>query len=158
MNSHEMTASNVVDLIDRARKELAGAGYTGSVGAVETVPALVGNPAICQKSDQALANIHAFFDGKVLPQDAGKFVQSEIARLKNACPGKRVVVTESGWPHQGLTNDQAVPSPENQKTAMQSLEQTFKEDMVLFSPFDSNWKTDEPATFGAEKYWGFSSS
>lgn len=105
MNSHEMTASNVVDLIDRARKELAGAGYTGSVGAVETVPALVGNPAICQKSDQALANIHAFFDGKVLPQDAGKFVQSEIARLKNACPGKRVVVTESGWPHQGLTND-----------------------------------------------------
>lgn len=51
-----------------------------------------------------------------------------------------------------------MPSPENQKTAMQSLEQTFKEDMVLFSPFDSNWKTDELATFGAEKYWGFSSS
>jgi exo-beta-1,3-glucanase (GH17 family) len=155
INSHEMTVSQVVDLMGQTRNALARVGYHGPIGAVETVPAMIGNPQLCQSSDLALVNIHAFFDGKVLPQDAGNFVLNEFRRVQQACPNRRVVVTESGWPYQGIPNDQAVPSRENQRIAMDSIRKVFDSDMVLFSPFNSNWKTDEPATFGAEKYWGF---
>ncbi|KAF2201877.1 glycoside hydrolase [Delitschia confertaspora ATCC 74209] len=155
VNAHELTVARIVDLIDQTRSALAGVGYNGPVGAVETVPALVSNPALCENSDYALANIHAFFDGKVTPNDAGTFVLNEVARVAEACPNKRIIVMESGWPYQGSTNNKAVPSRDNQKAAINSIRQAFDQDLILFSAFNSDWKTDQPETFAAEKYWGF---
>jgi exo-beta-1,3-glucanase (GH17 family) len=154
VNDHDMTASSVVDAINRARTKLRAAGYNGPVGAVETVPAMVDNPSICEASDVVMVNCHAFFDTNTTPDNAGKFVRSEINRVQRACNGKRVVVTESGWPHQGATNGQAVPSPENQRIALDSIRTEFTTDMLLHNAFDSSWKSDSAATFEAERYWG----
>lgn len=155
VNDHDMTASTVVDAINRARDQLRAAGYNGPVGAVETVPAMVNNPAICAASDVVMVNCHAFFDSNTAAEAAGNFVRSEIDRVSAACGGKRVVVTESGWPHQGNTNGQAVPSPDNQQRALDSIRASFQGgDMFLHNAFDSLWKSDSMATFNAERYWG----
>lgn len=154
VEAHRLTVSAVVDAINKARSQLRGLGYNGPVGAVETVPATVDNPALCNASDVVMVNCHAFFDKNTQAKDAGTFVKGQVAQLKSACNNKRVVVTESGWPHQGNANGAAVPSPDNQRAALDSLRANFDHDMFLFSAFDSGWKSDTAATFNAERYWG----
>jgi exo-beta-1,3-glucanase (GH17 family) len=153
VNDKKMAASQVVDAINNARSQLRSAGYNGPVGAVETVPATLDNPAICEASDVAMVNCHAFFDRNTEAKNAGTFVKGQIDRVRTAC-NKRVVVTESGWPHQGNANGAAVPSPENQRLALESIRSNFDHDMFLFHAFDTPWKADTASTFNAERYWG----
>ncbi|KAF2129833.1 glycoside hydrolase family 17 protein [Dothidotthia symphoricarpi CBS 119687] len=154
VNEHDMTASDVVGAIHSARGQLRGLGYNGPVGAVETVPATIDNPAICQASDVVMVNCHAFFDPNTKAADAGAFVQSQIELVKTSCNTNRVVVTESGWPHQGDANGAAVPSPENQRIALESIRGHFDHDMFLHNAFDSTWKSDWASSFNAERWWG----
>jgi exo-beta-1,3-glucanase (GH17 family) len=154
VNEKRMTASSVIDAINRARSQLRGFGYKGPVGAVETVPATIDNPAICGASDVVMVNCHAFFDSSTAAKDAGAFVKSQVANVKNACNNKRVIVTESGWPHQGDSHGPAVPSPENQRIALESIRSNFNNDMFLFNAFDDPWKANTASTFNAEPYWG----
>jgi exo-beta-1,3-glucanase (GH17 family) len=153
VDMHVMTASQVVDVINNARTLLRAAGFNGPVGAVETAPVMIDNPAICEASDIVMCNIHAFFDRNTKASDAGSFVKGQVDRVRAAC-NKRVVVTESGWPHQGDANGAAVPSRENQRMALDSIRANFNSDMFLFSAFDSGWKSDSASTFNAERYWG----
>lgn len=154
VNEGDMTASAVVDAIRQARNQLRGLGYNGPVGAVETVPAMVDNNAICIEADVAMVNSHAFFDYNTQASDAGTFVRNQVEQVKKACGNKRVVVTESGWPHQGNSNGKAIPSPDNQKAALKSIRENFNGDMFLFNAFDSPWKSDTASTFNAEPFWG----
>ncbi|KAI4922092.1 hypothetical protein J4E90_000520 [Alternaria incomplexa] len=154
VNERRMTSSQVVDAIGQARTQLRSLGYNGPVGAVETAPATLDNPAICGASDVVMVNIHAFFDRNTQAQDAGTFVKSQVERVKAACSNKRLIVTESGWPRQGNANGAAVPSPENQRMALDSLRASFNGDLFFFSAYDSEWKADSASTFNAERYWG----
>ncbi|KAF2500266.1 glycoside hydrolase [Lophium mytilinum] len=155
VNSHQMTASAVVDAINQARQQLQAVGYTGPIGTVDTVPATVDNPSLCQNSDYAMVNSHAFFDSNTAAKDAGTFVRGTVQQVEQACPGKKVIVTESGWPSSGDANGKAVPSPQNQKDALQSLRDAFGDSIILFSAFSSAWKSDFAGSYNAEKYWGF---
>jgi exo-beta-1,3-glucanase (GH17 family) len=154
VNAHVMTASDAQDSVTQARAALSSAGYSGPVGVVETAPAIIDNPSLCDKSDLALVNIHAFFDPNTAAENAGSFVKSEVARVQQACPNKRIVVTESGWPHQGASHDKAVASKDAQSAAINSIRVAFDHDLFLFNAFDSLWKTDDDTTWSAEKYWG----
>ncbi|KZM23786.1 Glucan 1,3-beta-glucosidase [Ascochyta rabiei] len=154
VNDHDMTASEVVDAIRRGRDQLRGVGYEGPVGAVETVPATIDNPSICQASDVVMVNCHPFFDQNTAAGDAGPFVKAQIERVKTACNTARVVVTETGWPHQGDANGKAVPSPDNQAKALASIRSEFTSDVFIHNAFDSPWKSDSASTFNAEPFWG----
>lgn len=154
VNDHDMTVSDVVGAIHDARARLRGLGYNGPVGAVETVPATIDNPAICEASDVVMVNCHPFFDANTAAQNAGEFVKSQIDLVKSTCKANRVIVTESGWPHQGDANGAAVPSPENQRIALGSIRSHFEYDMFLHNAFDSTWKSDWASSFNAERWWG----
>ncbi|KAL6705302.1 Cell surface mannoprotein mp65 [Coniothyrium glycines] len=154
VNDHDMTASAVVDAIQRGREQLRSLGYTGPVSAVDTVPATVDNPAICKNSDVVTVNCHAFFDSNSKAEDAGTFVKSQIEQVKKACGTNRVVITESGWPHQGNANGVAVPSLDDQQLALKSLRDNFSSDLFFFNAFDSTWKSNWAGSFNAEQYWG----
>ncbi|RAR09615.1 glycoside hydrolase family 17 protein [Stemphylium lycopersici] len=154
VNDKAMTAPQVVSAIGDARNQLRHLGYNGPVGAVETAPATIDNPSICRASDIVTVNIHAFFDRHTKAADAGSFVKGQVQQVKSACNNKRVVVTESGWPHQGNANGYAVPSPDSQRAAIQSIRDNFNSDMFLFSAFDTRWKANTASTFNAEQYWG----
>jgi exo-beta-1,3-glucanase (GH17 family) len=154
VNDKALTASAVADKIRQARAALQTAGYNGPIGAVETVSAMLDHPVVCESSDIALVNVHAFFDNNTKARDAGKFVKGQVERVKKACGGKRVIVTESGWPHQGEANGAAVPSYANQQAAMDSILGHFDHDVFLFNAFDTPWKSDWAGSFSAERYWG----
>lgn len=154
INSGRATVGAVVSAIDTARGLLSAAGYTGPVVTVDTFVAMIANPELCNASDYAAANCHAFFDGGIDAQGAGSFVRDQANRVSEACGGKKTIITESGWPSAGLTHVKAVPSLENQQIAIASLKENFPSDMVLFSAFNEDWKVDFPGSFECEKHWG----
>lgn len=154
LNDKDMTASEIVDAIRRGRDQLRTAGYQGPVGAVDTVPATIDNPSICEASDVVMVNCHPFFDQNTAAADAGTFVKGQIDLVKTACKTDRVIITETGWPHQGDANGKAVPSPDNQAKALASIRSELSGDVFIHNSFDSPWKTDWASSFNAERYWG----
>lgn len=154
VNSGQKLAAAIKGYVDQARSTLKAAGFSGPVTTVDTFIATINNPELCDAGDYVAINAHAFFDGGYAAENAGDWLQEQIQRVTTACPNKKVVVTESGWPWQGSANKLAVPSKENQAAAIASIKNKCGADTILFASFDEEWKQDSGATFGAEKYWG----
>lgn len=154
VNDGRYSVDTVTAAIGQARSQLQAAGYTGKVVTVDTFVAVINNPALCEASDFAAANCHAFFDGSVTAQNAGSFVLSQAQAISKACGGKDTVITESGWPTAGDCNDQAVPSQQNQQDAIASLKASFSSNIILFDMYNALWKQNSASTFNAEHYWG----
>ncbi|KAL4955679.1 glycoside hydrolase superfamily [Aspergillus filifer] len=157
VNRNQNSVADVVKAVGDARTYLRTLGYKGPVVTIDTFSKVLEHPVLCSVSDYCAANCHAFFDAHQTPHTAGSYVHDIAQQLQDISGGKRTLITESGWPHAGQSNGVAVPSPENQKTALQNLRQAFKgrkSDLVLFSAFDDGWKVDNQWTFGAEKFWG----
>ncbi|KAM5475276.1 Cell surface mannoprotein mp65 [Microsporum audouinii] len=158
VNTGKSSAHDLTNAINFSRTTLRSQGYSGPVVAVDTVNAMVAHPDICETSDFCAVNIHPFFNSRTSAAEAGKFVIDQAKTVSNAVHGsKRVIVTETGWPHGGDHNGEAIPSREDQYVAIESMKQAFKGtngELFLFSAFDDPWKKDGPNTFGAEKFWG----
>ncbi|KAK2874966.1 hypothetical protein FQN49_001899 [Arthroderma sp. PD_2] len=158
VNTGKASAHDLAGAVHFSRAILRSKGYTGPVVAVDTVNAMTAHPEICEASDFCAVNIHPFFDPHTSAAEAGKFVRDQAKAVSNAVHGsKRVIVTETGWPHNGNHNGEAIPSRENQHTAVASLKKAYhgsNGELFLFSAFDDPWKKDGPNTFGAEKFWG----
>ena len=73
----------------------------------------------------------------------------------SAAKGKKVIISETGWPNLGSPDRNAVPSYEN---ALIYFINTFtwanqeKIDVFYFSSFDETWKIEKEGDVGA--YWG----
>lgn len=152
------TAPDVaIGALNSARAALKAKGYNGPVVSVDTFVAIKSHPEICQNSDYAAANVHAFFDGNVDASGAGSFVSDQAKQVADACGGKRVVVTETGWPNAGSSNNKAIPGPDHQQKALASIKEQYSSNpagVILFTAFNDLWKQDNPGTYGCEKHWG----
>jgi exo-beta-1,3-glucanase (GH17 family) len=74
---------------------------------------------------------------------------------KNAARGKKVIISETGWPNRGSAEKGAVPSYENAiKYFINAYNWAEQEDIEIFyfSSFDETWKIDAEGDVGA--YWG----
>ncbi|EKD14189.1 uncharacterized protein L3040_003669 [Drepanopeziza brunnea f. sp. 'multigermtubi'] len=159
VNFGKATPEAIVAAIGEARGLLKAAGYTGNVVAVDTLVAARANPSICDASDYCAVNCHPFFDGNVAAEDSGKFLTEQTATLKEKLADKnmKVVVAETGWPWQGLTNGKAVPSLTNQQAAIKSIKTSYSdspESVILFTAFNDLWKTNDASQYQAEEFWG----
>ncbi|KAL9131911.1 MAG: hypothetical protein Q9217_000271 [Psora testacea] len=154
VNNGAASVAQIISAIGTARSALKAKGYNGPVVTVDTMMAMKANPQLCRASDFCAINCHAFFDGNVSAGDAGLFVAEWARKVSQAAGGKTTVVTESGWPTRGNQNNKAIPSPEKHQQAMQSLNASFSENLVLYGLYNDLWKKDSGATHGAEKYWG----
>ncbi|PNY30023.1 Family 17 glucosidase SCW4 [Tolypocladium capitatum] len=158
VNNGQASPQQILSAVERARSILRAAGYSGPVVAVDTFVAAQAHPELCEQSDYCAINAHAFFDGTVSAAESGRWLQNTISRVKSALSvPKKVVVTETGWPMKGEKNGMAVPSLEDQKSALDSIKKEFAStpgDVILFSAFNDLWKTRDMATFNSDPYWG----
>ncbi|KAG5951424.1 hypothetical protein E4U53_003129 [Claviceps sorghi] len=159
VNNGKASPADVTRAVSRARSILRAAGYKGPVVAVDTFTAVLAHPELCNESDYCAINAHAFFDSTVLASESGAWLQRTISNVRSAISdhGKKIVVTETGWPTRGAPNAKAVPSLENQNLALQSIKHAFAsspESIILFSAFNDLWKKEDMATFNADQYWG----
>ncbi|KAJ5281054.1 Cell wall glucanase (Scw4) [Penicillium angulare] len=157
VNGGRSSPGEVTGAVVKARSYLRAQGYQGPVVTVDTFSVLLKHPELCHVSDYCAANCHAFFDATQQPHNAGPYALEQMHSVSAAAGGKHTVITESGWPHAGGSNGAAVPSPENQRVAIESLRRSFGhqgDDLVLFTAFDDLWKDDNRYTFNAERFWG----
>ena len=155
VNSGAFSASQVAGAVTTAKQTLQGKGFSGSVVTVDTFNKMMVDPTICSTSDYCATNIHAFFDPNTTADKAGSFVSNMLQKVISANGGKRTVVTESGWPYSGQCNGQACPSPQNQQTAISSIQSAFSgsaNSIYLFQAYDASYK--QPGAFGVEPYFG----
>jgi exo-beta-1,3-glucanase (GH17 family) len=98
---------------------------------------------------------HGFFDTSNTAANDGNWLQNEYTQLQKAANGKRVVITESGWPHAGSANGAAVADPTSQSTAMAAIKQAFSDkpdSLYLFQAYNAVYK--QPGPMGIEQSFG----
>lgn len=158
VNNGAASAEQVIAAITQARSILRAAGYKGPVVTVDTFVAVSAHPELCKSSDYCAFNAHAFFDSTITADKAGDWLKNTVQSVKSAVGSSpKFVVTESGWPHQGIANGLAVPGSSQQLAAITSIKKAFSSnpsDLILFSAFNCPWKAINAATFDAEPYWG----
>ncbi|KAH3667171.1 hypothetical protein OGAPHI_002820 [Ogataea philodendri] len=154
VQSGEHSASDVASAVSTGRKLLSSKGWSGKVVTVDTVGAYQGSSDLCDASDFIAANAHPYWAGSVKPEDSGTWLENQISILKDACGSdKSVLITETGWPTKGDTYGQyAVPSTENQLTAVKAIVESVADQVIMFTTYDDYWK--DAGSYGVEQYWG----
>lgn len=154
VNTGAASAGAVAAAVSTARGILNGAGFYGHVVTVDTWVAHRANPTLSSTSDYVAANTYAYFDGGVAAEGAGAWVKNFQGQVA-AQLGKPVRITESGWPHCGNVNGQAVPGYSQQQAAVGSLKAAFADspsDLILFQSHNAMYKA--PGAGGVEQCWG----
>lgn len=155
VNSGAALAGQVAAAVTTAKGILSGAGFSGSVITVDTFNVMQNDATVCSTSDYCAANAHAFFDPNTAAANAGQFVLNAYNSVSKANNGKKVVITESGWPWKGNCNGQACPSVENQKAAMNSIMSSFggmPGSIFMFQAYNAGYK--QPGPQGVEQFFG----
>ncbi len=146
----DLSEDELLAYIDRVKQAAPGV----DVGYVDAYFEFVDHPRISAACDVLLANCYPFWEG-CPAEHALLYMKEMYQRVQQVANGKRVIVSETGWPNVGSAEGGAVPSEEN---AMKYFINSFKwaeEDNVeifYFSSFDEAWKVDAEGDVGA--YWG----
>ena len=124
------------------------------VGYVDAYYEFEDRPAISDACDIILANCYPFWEG--CHQDYSLLYMKDMyQRALRAGKGKKVIITETGWPSEGSNLAGAVPSEENAMKYFINAQTWSKEediDIFYFSSFDESWKVDSEGDVGS--YWG----
>ena len=111
-------------------------------------------PKITEACDVILANCYPYWEGCSLEYSL-LYMKDMFNIATKAANGKKVIITETGWPSQGFGLEGAKPSHENAIKYFINSQQWSKEDnidMFYFSSFDESWKVGTEGDVGA--YWG----
>ena len=153
VNSGAKSVSDVSSAVQSAKSQLKNIGYNGDVVTVDTLVATENNTGLCSASDFIAVNCHPYWDGHVDPSNCGPWIKQQLSDLSSTCNNnKKIVVTETGWPTQGSTYINAVPSKSNQDKCIQSIIDTLGSQAILFTTYNDYWKS--PGSQGVEQYWG----
>jgi len=146
----DLSEDELLACIERVKQALPGV----QVGYVDAYYLFEKHPRITAACDVVMTNCYPFWEGCPREQ-ALPYMQSMLARTRAAAPGKRVLISETGWPDQGSAFHGAVPSVEG---AMRYLIDTARWarqegiEVFHFAAFDEAWKVGAEGDVGA--YWG----
>ena len=146
----ELTEDELLDYMRRAKEGAPGV----DVGYVDAYFEFVDHPRITEACDVLLANCYPFWEG-CPAEHALLYMKDMYRRVEGVANGKRIIVSETGWPNIGSAEGAAVPSFEN---AIKYFVDTCRwaEDegieIFYFSSFDESWKVGAEGDVGA--YWG----
>ena len=146
----DMSEDALLACIQRVKDALPGV----PVGYVDAYYLFEKHPRVTAACDVVLTNCYPFWEGCPREQALG-YMQTMVARTRAAAPGKRVVISETGWPDQGSAFHGSVPSREG---AMQYFVDTCRWaaddgiEVFWFAAFDEAWKVGAEGDVGA--FWG----
>ena len=146
----ELSEEELLEYISRLKKELPGI----PVGYVDAYYEFVDRPAITEACDVIFANCYPFWEGCHIDYSL-LYMKNMYQSAVNAAGGKKVIITETGWPNRGSAFEGSEPSHDNALRYFINAQKWSMEediDMFYFSSFDENWKKDSEGDVGA--YWG----
>lgn len=150
MYRKDLTEDQLLDFIEKVKKETPKT----PIGYVDAYYEFEKRPRITEVCDVILANCYPYWEGCALDYSL-LYIKDMYNRALKAGNGKKVIITETGWPSQGTPLYGAVPSDENFMKYYINIQTWSKMDSVdifYFSSFDESWKVGAEGDVGA--YWG----
>ncbi len=150
MYREELEESELIEYILRVKEALPDI----PVGYVDAYYEFTNRPAITEACDVILANCYPYWEGCHIDYSL-LYMKQMYYQAKQAAPGKRVIITETGWPSEGDPLGVAEPGYENAlKYFINAQNWSQKEgiEMFYFSAFDEGWKVSAEGSVGA--FWG----
>lgn len=124
------------------------------VGYVDAYYEFTIKPRITDACDLILSNCYPFWEGCHLDYSL-VYMKQMYQQALEAAQGKKVIITETGWPSQGKSLKDSHPGAENAMKYFINTQRWSKEsqiDIFYFSSFDESWKVGAEGEVGA--YWG----
>ena len=150
MYRKDLTEEELLGYIARVKEALPDT----TVGYVDAYYEFSVRPNITAACDVILANCYPYWESCHIDYSLMHAKQMYYQAL-HAGQGKKVIITETGWPSQGTGLDDAQPSMENALRYFLNIQQWSAQDGIevfYFSSFDEAWKVGAEGDVGA--YWG----
>lgn len=147
---NDMSSEQLIQHINKVKEAVPNI----PVGYVDAYYEFVQHPEISELCDVILCNCYPYWEGTEFDL-ALSHMQHMYDQAKIAGNGKKVIITETGWPSQGESLKNAIPSANN---ALQYFVNAYlwaaaeDVDIFYFSSFDESWKVGAEGEVGA--YWG----
>lgn len=150
MLREDLTEDQLIDYIERAKAAVPGV----PVGTVDAYFLFENHPRVAAACDTLLVNCYPFWES--CPAEYALLYMKEMyRRAQNVAGGKKVIISETGWPTVGSPFGAAVPSYDH---ALEYFIRTYQwaheegVEIFYFSSFDESWKVGDEGDVGA--YWG----
>ena len=146
----DLEEDQLIKFIEQVKNEISEI----PVGYVDAYYEFTDRPKITAACDVILANCYPYWEGCSLEYSL-IYMKQMFEQARAAGQGKKVIITETGWPSQGASLEGAHPSYENALKYFinaQSWSQQADIEMFYFSSFDESWKVDSEGDVGA--FWG----
>jgi len=146
----DLSEIELINIIKSVKKALPNI----PVGYVDAYYEFEKRPKITEVCDVILANCYPFWEGCHIDYSL-VYMKDMYQRALRAANGKKVIISEAGWPSKGRVFHGAQPSVENAMRYFINTQLWSKEDGIdifYFSSFDEPWKISAEGDVGA--YWG----
>ena len=146
----ELTEDELLNYILQVKNEIPSI----PVGYVDAYYEFTIKPRITDACDLILANCYPYWEGCSLEYSL-VYMKQMYQQAVEAANGKKVIITETGWPSSGESIETAHPSTNNAISYFINTQLWSKEDNIdifYFSSFDESWKVGAEGEVGA--YWG----
>ena len=146
----DLEEDELLALIQRAKSAVPDV----PVGYVDAYFLFENYPRIAEACDVLLINCYPFWES--CPAEYSLLYMKEMYRKAvKVANGKKVIISETGWPNIGSPFGGAVPGADNALNYFINSYQWAAEEGIeifYFSSFDESWKTGDEGDVGA--YWG----
>lgn len=149
MYRNDLTEDQLLGYIYQVKEAI-----TVPVGYVDAYYEFGARPAITQACDVLLANCYPYWEGCHINYSL-MYMKQMYQQALQAGHGKKVIVTETGWPSQGSSLKDAHAGEANAlKYFINTQKWSSEEDIEIFffTSFDESWKVGDEGDVGA--YWG----
>lgn len=146
----DLSEDDLIGYIQRVKRAVPGV----QVGYADAYFKFVDHPRVTAACDVILANCYPFWEG-CAAEYATLYIKDMYRRATQAANGKKVIISETGWPNIGSPVGGAVPSEANAIRYFLNICKWAEEDDIeifYFSSFDETWKIRDEGDVGA--FWG----
>lgn len=146
----DLTEDQLLEYIKRVKEALPNI----PLGYVDAYYEFSHRPRITERCDVILTNCYPYWEGCPIEHSL-PHMQSMFGSAKDAGKGKRVIITETGWPSEGGSLKGAIATNENAMRYFIETQNWCKNNDIetfYFSSFDESWKVGPEGAVGA--YWG----
>ncbi len=146
----DLTEDELIGFITQVKKAIPEV----QVAYVDAYYEFTNRPGITELCDVILANCYPFWEGCSFEYSL-LYMKNMYYQALKAGKGKKVIITETGWPSQGKSLESAHSNPENARNYFINTQLWSKEEDIeifYFSSFDESWKVGAEGDVGA--YWG----
>lgn len=151
MYRHDLSEDQLLDFIAQVKQEIP---TNIPVGYVDAYYEFTIRPRITEACDVILTNCYPYWEGSTIDYSLAH-MKSMFHQARGEGNGKKVIITETGWPSKGESFKESHPTEINFMKYFINSQLWSKDENIpifYFSSFDESWKVGPEGEVGA--HWG----